>query len=424
MVGVCVLVLTALGCLLFAIPLLVPDLLERILETGDVSLTQALFLSAATILVSGLLARALAAASFGRGRMVAASIGLSVYGVTTVMGGVIALLVTPELLAYALGCAGGACLGFCAVVTSILLDERRVVFGPPRLSLMREIISFGVKGQALGAADIVIFQSGKVIAGLVAGPAAAGVYELGSRLALGAQAFGSAASVALTTHLTRSFADGGVAEILPEYPRLTQRNAAVGIFLPFLLAATAFSAVPLWLGESNVAIVAVVMALSVALAVNVSSGVCTAAMLAIGRAGILALTSIADASLYLCVAIPLSLAFGFAGVVVATAGWITSATILGVWFLQSRVGIRMIDYIRSVLGPFATALVALFVALPVGIFSAPHDRASALLPFVLGAVTFSGVYLALGWRLHYLPRVKRQAPRTLVDEHVPGDEIA
>ena len=70
-----------------------------------------------------------------------------------------------------------------------------------------------LKSQALGAADVVLFQSGKLIAGIVIGPAAAGAYELGIRLVQGVQAFGSAASVAITTHLTRAYATGGLTAV-------------------------------------------------------------------------------------------------------------------------------------------------------------------------------------------------------------------
>ena len=84
-----------------------------------------------------------------------------------------------------------------------------------------------MKSQVAGAADVVLFQSGKLIAGIVIGPAAAGAYELGIRLIQGVQKFGGAAAVAINTHLTRAYATAGISGILAQYSRLTRRNAAV-----------------------------------------------------------------------------------------------------------------------------------------------------------------------------------------------------
>ena len=311
-----------------------------------------------TMLICGLLGRALAAASIGRGRYVAANVGLAVLAVAQVVGGVVALAGSPTLRSFALGTAVGAGVGLCAVVATILFDERRIVIGRPKAALAREIMAYGIKVQLLGGADIVMFQSGKLIAGIVIGPAAAGAYELGSRLAQGAQAFGSAASVALTTHLTRAYALGGKAEILAQYSRLTRRNAAVAIFLPLLLCATSFSAVPLWLGERHDGVVMVLAALAPGIAVNVSTGVCTASMLAIGRPGILGATAIAAAAISVAVALPLAQAFGFKGIVAAFGCGIVVGDLLVVWFLQSRMGISMREYLRAIRGPFALGIVA------------------------------------------------------------------
>ena len=126
------------------------------------------------------------------------------------------------------------------------------------------------------------------------GPVAAGAYELGMRLVQGVQAFGAVASVAITTHLTRAYATGGMGEILTQYSRLTRRNAAVAIFLPFLLGTTASSAVPLWLGGQNEAVVTVVAALALGIAVNVSTAVCVATMFATGRPGIIGASGVAS----------------------------------------------------------------------------------------------------------------------------------
>jgi O-antigen/teichoic acid export membrane protein len=405
-IGICLAALAGLACVLFAIPVLLPGVTDQVLRTGDPALATYLVFCAATMLVCGLLARALAAASIGRGRQVPANIGVGILSVAQVVAGVVALTIDPTLRSFAFGTAVGAGIGLVAVVVIILVDEGRIVVGRPKAALAREILSYGIKGQAMGGADIVMFQAGKLIAGVLIGPAAAGAYELGSRLVLGAQAFGSAASVAVTTHLTRAYAVGGKIEMFAQFARLTQRNAAVAIFLPFLLCATSFSAVPLWLGERHSGVVLVLAGLAPGIAVNVSTGVCTASMLAIGRSGVVSITAIASAVISVALALPLAHAFGFKGIVASFGCWIIVGNLLAVWFLQSRMNIAMAVYIRAVRGPFALGIVATLVALPIGIVAAPYDRASAIIPFLVSASVFCAIYAIAGWRLDYLPRIR------------------
>ena len=304
----------------------------------------------------------------------------------------------------------GAAIGLCAVVVVIVIDEGRITIGRPRVALAREILVFGMKSQVAGAADVVLYQSGKLIAGIVIGPAAAGAYELGIRLIQGVQAFGGAAAVAINTHLTRAYATAGMGGIREQYSRLTRRNAAVAIFLPFLLGTTAFSAVPLWLGEQprsrgdrghrprcryrGKRIDRRVQRNHVRHRTGRDSS---------GR------RRVAYATVSVVLAIPLAVAFGFNGLVAAYAGWIALGNLLGVWFLQSRIGIPMRDFLGAIAGPFAVAILASIVAMPINLIAAPDDRAHAIAPFLVSSVVFCAIYIALGWRLDYLPRVRGHA---------------
>ena len=362
--------------------------------------------TAITMLICGLLAKALAAASIGRGRQVPANIGIAVLQVAQVVGGLVALVESPTLQRFAVGTAIGACVGLIAVVAIIFYDERRIVVGLPKVTLAREILAFGMKGQVLGATDIVLYQSGKLIAGVMIGPAAAGAYELGLRLVRGVQAFGSAASVALTTHLTRVYAVGEDAAITADYLRLTRRNAAVAIFPPLFLAATAPSVVPLWLGERQNEVLMLVAGFAPGVAVNVTAGVCVATLMAMGRSGIVAAVSIISVTVAVVLALAFSHLFGYSGIVAAFGGWLIVGELLAVWFFHSRMRIPVGHYLRGVRGPLTLGVVAAIVALPFGIIAGPHDRSSALVPFFLSGIIFCAIYATLGWRLDYLPRIK------------------
>jgi len=417
--GVCALALAGLICLLYAILPFISGMMDRILRTGDRGLATSLLFAAVTMVVCGLVAKTLAAISIGRGRQVPANIGVAILVVAQVIGGVIALVQSPTLPNFAWGSAAGTGIGLAAVVTIIVFDEGRIPVGRPSTALAREVLAYGMKGQIQGGGEILWFQSGKVIAGVIVGPTAAGVIELGMRLVKGAQSFGSAASVALTTHLTRSYAAGGMAAILAEYPRLTRRNAAVAIFPPLLLGATALSAVPLWLGERHGAVILVVMTAVPGIAVSVSTGVCAATLLSIGRSGLVGVAVIISAAVSAILSIPLGYAFGLEGIVVAFGDWMIATNLLLVAFLQSRVQISMKTYLHAIAGPFAIGLCATVPAVTIGLIASPHDRSSALVPFLLSSLIFAAVYTSLGWRLGYLPRLtaaKRAAGTATVDE--------
>ena len=104
-------------------------------------------------------------------------------------------------------------------------------------------------------------------------------------------------------------------------------------------------------------------------------------------------------------AIPLAVEFGFNGLVAAYGGWIALCNMLGVWFLQARIGIPMKSFLRAIAGPFAVAILAAIVALPINLIAAPDNRADAIAPFLLSSTVFCAIYVTLGWRLDYLPRL-------------------
>jgi O-antigen/teichoic acid export membrane protein len=430
-VGICVSLALGLGAILATIAFFGAHLAQKVLHTGDSALTRFLLLCSVVILTCGLVARILAAASFGRGRQLPPNVGLALLGASQLVGGVTALATEGTLRGFAIGTASGAIVGLCVVVVVIYLDEGRITIGRPRIHLAREIVVFGVHSQVAGAADVVLYQSGKLIAGIVIGPAAAGAYELGIRLIQGVQAFGGAVSVAINTHLTRAYATAGMDGIREQFSRLTRRNAAVAIFLPSLLGATAVSAVPLWLGGGHESAIIVAGALAFGISVNVATGVCTATMYAIGRPDLAGIEGAVYAALSVVLAIPCAIAFGFNGLVAAYACWIPLGNLLGLWFLQSRVGVSLKAFVRAVAGPFGVAILATALALPINLLAAPETRADAIAPFFASSAVFCAVYIALGTKLDYLPRLPVEAlvHRLRGNQHVeaeiamPAEEI-
>lgn len=406
-VGICIAALLGLWVALSGLVLATPHLVDSVLGTDDPMLARNLLLYAVAILVVGLLARVLAAASVGRGRLVPAGVGVAILSTLQACGGVAALAVRPSLSLFAAGTLAGTAFGLAVVTTIILVDERRIHVAMPSLPLARELIAYGVKSQVAAAGDMLLLQSGKLIAGIMIGPAAAGIYELASRLATGAQVLGAASASALTPHLTRSYLANGMDGILSEYEHLTRRNTAVAIMTPFAMAATAIALIPFWLDGGHGQVVEILFALVPGVAVNLSTAVSSSTLMAIGRPAVIAYVTVAGGVFQAVLATSMAYVWGFAGIAVAFAIGVPVAKFFGQWYMQRSAGIPMILYVRGAAGPYAAAVAASCAALPIGLLTHPHNRESAVWPFVVSAAIFCGVYLALGWSRDYLPKVIR-----------------
>jgi O-antigen/teichoic acid export membrane protein len=406
LVGVGVMVFVIVGCFLMCFPILIPDELSHLIGAHDTSLTRTLFISSIIVFITGSLGAMFSGASIGRGRIVAVNIGLATQRVAVVIGGVVAIIVTPSLDQFAIGSAIGGSLGLLLVLLAVLIDEHEIRIGRPRISALSGVIAFGLKGQAGTVCELVLFQSGKLLAGILIGPAAAGTYELGSRLALGTRALSASANAVLTAHLTRSYALMGVAEIQRIYAKLVQKFTAVSIFPLLFVTATSFSLVPLWLGANHSDVVLVVIVLSLTYALNVSTGLTTAAALALNQIGRIATATMAGAVLGVALAPPLAYIAGLTGILIGVVLAIVSTAVIAVILVHRGIGIPLSDFLKPVTGPFVVGALSTALAMPPGIIWLPTDRASAIGPFVCSAAIFCVVYTILGWRLGYLPSMK------------------
>jgi O-antigen/teichoic acid export membrane protein len=406
LIGTGVMIFVIVGCLLMCLPLVISAQLSHLIGANSTSLTQTLFISSIVVFITGSLGAMLCGASIGRGRIVAVSIGLALQRVAVAVGGVIAIIFRPSLEQFAIGSAVGGGVGLVLVLLAILIDEREIRIGRPRISALSGVIAFGLKGQAGMLCELVLFQSGKLLAGIVIGPAAAGAYELGSRLALGARALSASAIAVVTAHLTRSYAMNGVAGIQRSYAKLVQTFTAVSNFALLFVAATSFSLVPLWLGVSHAVVVWVVIVLSLAYALSVSTGVTTAAASAMNQVGRIAVATLVGAVLAVALAIPLANIAGVTGILIGVVLATGSTAVIALILVHRGIGLPLTDFLRPVTGPFVVGGLSLALAMPVGIIWPPTDRVSAIGPFLFSAAIFCLVYAALGWGFGYLPSIK------------------
>jgi len=410
-VAICVITLLALWALLSGLVVSTAPVISSVFRLGSPTVARYLLLSAVAILIVGLLARVLAAASIGSGRVVPTTVGIAVLSVLQAAGGVVALIFDDSLTAFAYGTLAGASCGLIIVAVIKLVDERRIVFAMPTLSLTRELFAYGIPSQISAVGDMLLLQSGKIIAGAMLGPAAAGIYELANRLATGAQVLGTASAHTLTPHLTRIFVEGGKDSVVAQYEHLTQRNTSVALIFPFVMGASAASAIPLWLNSANDRVVIVLLALLSGIAVNLSTAVCSYTLLALGRPTVIAFVTVVGGSFQTITAVAATHFWGFAGLAASLSIGIPVVKLLGLWYMQSSSDIPLKLYTRGVAGPFAVALLATIAALPPNLIATLTSRQSAVVPFTTSIVVFSSIYLFLSWRRGYLPELSLRPDR-------------
>lgn len=412
-VAVCVATLFVVAAILSGLVLLTSQLLAPVLGLRNPGQAGTLLLVALAILFVGLLARVLAAASIGRGRTVPPLTAVAIMSALQAVGGVAVLAVEPSLLGFAYGTLAGISLGLVVVVAVILVDEGRITFAMPNRKIAREIFTYGISSQIAALGDLLLFQSGKLVAGALIGPSAAGIYELASRPAMAAQVLGASPGTALMPHLTRIYVSGGVGGILAEYEHLTRRNTSVALLIPFAMAATAVTAIPVWLDGPHLDVVAVLLALLIGISVNVSTSTCTCTLMAMGRPLMIAKVTAVAGVLQLVAAVLATKFFGFVGLTVAIAIGVPVTKLAGLWLMQASAGIPQRFYLRAAGGPYAVAFVAAFSALPIGLLTMPQNRQSAIAPFIFGSLLYLSIYVVLGWRCGYLPRTSNQPSEPL-----------
>lgn len=405
--GVAVLMLAAVGLVLFATCWLLAPAILSLIRAADVEQLRTLLICAVTILLAVLSAKVLVAAAFGRGRMVAGNAALAVQSTLTVLGGAGYLLTTGSTLSgFGVASAAGAAAGTAIVALVMKVTEGTLSVGWPNRARAREVLSFGVKGQATLVADLVVFQSDKLVIGAIAGPAFAGAYELGNRLALGLRALGGLVSNSLTPSLTASYSQRGLPAILEQYAHLTRRAAGVALIFPFAGIALAPALVPAWLGYVPEYTVVVVIALCIAFAANLTTGVATVVAAAIGRPGITAQSAAVSCVLNVAAVVPAAVVFGVTGVVAATIFAAVGGAAFGIWITHRALRLPLSVFTGAVGG-----VIVVGGAWSCGIGAilelvSPQSRADGAFTLAAAGAVYLAGYLAIGFQLRFLPALR------------------
>lgn len=381
---------------------LVP-ILGGAIPVGSENDLRVLMFSAVVILMTGLLARAFASMSYGRGKMVAANIALAANNMLTVGVGALSLIVSADLIRFAMYSALGSLLGLLVVIATVLNTERELWMAIPRYNESKEMLIFGLKGQAVSVSDLLVIQSSKIVLGFVAGPATVGVYEIGSRLAQGARALGVVLTMAATPVVSAKFATGGLSVVKTDYPRTTFTCTSMALFAPALVGSMSPLLIVLWLGASSHDVLLVVIGLCFAFVVNLCTGAQTIVANAVGLPGAVARAALISACLNAIVIYPMTSKFGIIGALSAVILSTSVGAVFETLFVHRAIDFSVKVALQSLLGPLIAATTA-SAAVSIFSFNMPVDsRLEALALTIIATSMFTMIYLSIVAIFRFLP---------------------
>jgi O-antigen/teichoic acid export membrane protein len=385
------------------------------LSTGD--MRQILLASTVIFLVQGYSA-VLQALPQGLRRMVPPNAAVVAGNVVNFAASLAALLMSRSLVRYAWFNAGAEAVSAVFVLVSVFYVWHHGLLAVPRRDRVREILGFSLQSQLSWISDLINLQSDKIVIGLLVSPRAAGTYQLGSAVAGAIRAVGVISISAMIPTATAMIASEGrdaVRRLARHYlPRV------LGVSLP-IFAVTAMCAPFLfmvWIGRIDHGVVAVVIALNVAYAVNIATGVPSTLSIADGRPGFVSRNSLWMAGLNLVLTLALAPVFGLGGVVAGTVIAVTALSAVFVVSFARSYGLGAREVLDAVIPPalLAAALTAPFVPLVVATTHLATSRVTGLLLLAAIGGAYAVVYWPLASWLGLLPhrltlrrRVTRQA---------------
>ena len=374
-----------------------------VLEVEEMRLV---LISSATLVAAFGFVSVLNAVGDGLRRMVPGSTARLINIVLNFVFSLTALLLSGDLVVYALANAAAGVLGIVPAVVAL----RYVWSGPfplalPSLARARELITFGLKTQVHGLSDLVNGQTDKIILAFLVDVRAAAVYEIGRRVAAAVKAIALLSIGAMTSPATAHIVKHGRESIPAWYRRYTRRVTALAFPLFVVTCVTAPFLLLGWLdqipGEGD----SVVLMLSLGFFIAVTTEVGRTTAVADGRPGLVASNSSITAALNVALTLVLAPFFGFWGVLWGTFLAMALGAFLFVVRFHREYGIPLAVYFRQV-GP--PAALSFATAVPFSLVYLFQDgllesRWTAL----VALAGIGGPYMLVYWlaasRLGYLP---------------------
>ncbi|MDX6626457.1 MAG: hypothetical protein QOE56_1446 [Solirubrobacterales bacterium] len=385
----------ALGSVIVAAAVLLAPVVSDSLGILDSGEMRVVLLSSVGILICALLVDVINAVPVGLRQMGPPNLAATLGGVVNFIASVAVLIQSTKLTSYAVVNLGAAAVAVVFAVVALLTVWRAPYLSRPNRRRAREIMSFGLKSQAITAAELVNVQTDKVIIAAMLGPKTAGAYEIANRVVQGVLAFGTITLSAMIPTATAEIVERGKGVIEEFYARYTRTSLSIALPMfgalcvscPFLLVA--------WLGERPPETDQIVILLAVAFSASLTTGVAMTLVMADGDPGLVAQTAALVVVLNVCSTLAVAPIFGLWGVLIATVSAEVIASSVFLVRFHRRYGFGWRDFRHAVGPPLILTLVVAIPYLPIYLLGV--EIPTSRLPALLGALATGGSYGVICW---------------------------
>jgi O-antigen/teichoic acid export membrane protein len=344
------------------------------------------------------------AVGLGLRRMVPPNVSITIGVTVNFAFSVAALLASSSLVVYAVANAAAAMIALVPAYLAMRYVWRAPYVALPSRPLVKEVLAFSIKDQIGWLADLVNFQTDKVIVALLVDIRAAAVYEIASRVVLAVRSVAVLSVSAMVPTAAARIVDEGREVIGEMYRRYTLRAGAISFPLFTLTAVAAPFLLIAWLGEAPGDAELLVPFLTLAYLVNMTTGVGTTIAIGAGHPGLASANSVMIAILNVILTVALAPVFGLWGVVGGTFLAVTVGSLAFNWRFLRLFGLPLRDLTA---GTVPTAALALGLGIPPAALAlavgVPSGRATAIALLFLATAIYAIPYWLIATRRGFLP---------------------
>lgn len=346
----------------------------------------------------------LTAVGVGLRNMVPPNVAATVGATVNFAFSVAALALSSSLVVYALA---NVAAGVVALLPAFLA-LRRVWRSPyvawPSRALVGEVLAFSVKNQLGWLAELINFQTDKLIIALLVDIRAAAIYEIASRVVLAVRSVAVLTVSAMIPTAAARIVEEGREVIGAMYRRYTLRSCAIAFPLFTLVSVTSPFLLIAWLKTAPGDAELLVPFLTFAYFVNVTTGVGSTIAIGAGHPGFASANALLIAAMNVVLTLALAPPLGLWGVVLGTFLAVTlGSLIFNARFLR-LFGLPLRDLRAGVVPP---AILALGLGIPPALLAlavgVPSGRPSAILWLALATAIYAIPYWLIATRRGYLP---------------------
>lgn len=344
----------------------------------------------------------------GKRQMVPPNVAMTIGVTINFAFSLAALLSSTSLVVYAVANAAAALLAIVPAFFAMRHLWPAPYLARPQRDLVREVLAFSIKNQVGWLADLVNFQTDKVVIAMAVDIRAAAIYEIASRVVMGVRSAAILTVSALIPTAAARIVSEGKHVIGEMYRRYTLRSSAIAFPLFMLVSVSAPFLLVAWLGKAPGDSELLVPFLTLAYMANITTGVGSTISIGAGHPGMVSVNSVLIAALNVALTVALAPLFGVWGVV----GGTFLALLLGTIRFTERF-LKLFDLpLRDFLAGVApTGALAIGLALPLAVLAiavgAPSGRLEAILLLAFTVAAYALPYWILATRFDYLPEKLR-----------------